>query len=286
MRLLFSAIILLLCTCVRAQEIEDVNIYKKRVLESPELQILTSYYTQDGDFAAVSGGTGTEKLTDAHPTIIIAVPLSEDDVITASIGVSVYSSASSSNIDPFDGGGRANPFQASSGASKADNWANGTFTYSHSSDDRNSVWSLTASGSSEYDYTSIGVGGSFTRLMNEKNPEISLKASAYIDGWQRIYPTELRPFGANGPGLDDELFQRYQITGNTAYSPAFVPFDKSGRQSYNLGLNFSQILSQNLQGMLSVDLVQQNGLLSPPSNGYISPTLRTASSKNSNSPTT
>lgn len=264
MRYPFLALLLLLCTCVRAQENPAGKDYKKRVLENAELQILTSYYSQDGQNAAVTGGSGTEQLTDVHPTIVMSIPLNEDDVLTASFGVSVYSSASSSNINPFDGRNPANPFQASSGASSGDNWVNGTVTYSHSSDDRNTVWSGTLSGSAEYDYVSLGAGGSYTRLMNEKNTEISVKASAYLDTWQRIYPIELRPFGTDGPGLNDRLFQQYTITGNQNYAPAFVPFATSGRQSYNVGLNFSQLLSRSLQGMLSFDYVQQSGLLSTP----------------------
>lgn len=250
-------------TCVRAQSTGKDTLYKKRVLETAELQILSSYYRQDGNNAAVSGGTGTEQLTDLHPTVIYAVPLNDDDVLTVNVGISAYSSASSSNIDPFDGGSRADPFQASSGASKADNWTNVTASYSHSSDDRNTVWSANLSGSTEYDYTSVGLGGSYTRIMNQKNTELSLKANAFIDGWNAIYPSELRPFDG-GDGLNDRLFQRYAITGNLNYAPGFAQLEKTGRQSYNLGVNFSQILNRNLQGTLSFDVVQQNGLLSTP----------------------
>lgn len=212
--------------------------YKKRVLETSELQILTSYYQQDGQNAAVTGGRGTEYLTDVHPTVILATPLSDDDVLTASVGISAYTSASSSNVDPFDGDAPANPFQASSGASSSDVWMNAALTYTHSSDDRNTLWSGTLSGSNEYDYKSFGVGGSYTRLMNAQNTELTLRASTYQDGWKLIYPIELR--------------EREGLLGQT------------GRQSYALGVNLSQIVSSRMQGMLSLDLVQQNGLLSTP----------------------
>ena len=212
--------------------------YKKRVLETSELQILTSYYQQDGQNAAVTGGRGTEYLTDVHPTVILATPLSDDDVLTASVGISAYTSASSSNVDPFDGDAPANPFQASSGASSSDVWMNAALTYTHSSDDRNTLWSGTLSGSNEYDYKSFGVGGSYTRLMNAQNTELTLRASTYQDGWKLIYPIELR----EREGL----------------------LEQTGRQSYALGVNLSQIVSSRMQGMLSLDLVQQNGLLSTP----------------------
>ena len=86
-----------------AQEEQQESTYKKRVLETTEVDLLSSYYSQDGNNAAVSGGIGTEELTDATGTIVVAIPLNDDDVLTIDAGVSAYTSASSSNINPFDG---------------------------------------------------------------------------------------------------------------------------------------------------------------------------------------
>ena len=238
--------------------------YKKRVLENTEIDFLSSYYSQDGNNAAVSGGTGTEELTDFTPTIVVSIPLNADDILTIDAGVSAYTSASSSNINPFDGSGQADPFTASSGASSGDTWANINGTYSHSSDDRNTIWTANASLASEYDYFSVGFGGSFTKLFNEKNTELTLHTKIYLDTWKPIYPIELRPFGENGAGLNDGLFQRNSITGNPDYNPRFSEFTDKGRNSYSLGLNFSQILSERLQGSMALDVVSQNGLLSTP----------------------
>ncbi|MGB5654292.1 MAG: hypothetical protein WBM56_10720 [Robiginitalea sp.] len=41
------------------QEESEARTYKKRVLESTEISFLSSYYTQDGVNAAVTGGIGT-----------------------------------------------------------------------------------------------------------------------------------------------------------------------------------------------------------------------------------
>ncbi len=242
---------------------DSTSVYKKRVLETTEIDILSSYYSQDGDNAAVSGGIGTEELTDATATFVVAIPLNDDDVLTIDAGVSAYTSASSSNINPFDDG-VADPFQASSGASSSDVWANMTGSYSHSSDDRNSIWSAKVSVSTEYDYFSLGFGGSYTRLFNEKNTEVSINASVYLDTWNAIYPIELRPFGANGSGLGNSLFTRNTIVGNPNYNPKFTEFADESRNSYNLGFGFSQILHRDVQGSLALDLVQQQGLLSTP----------------------
>ncbi len=254
------------CASSLAQEKQQDSIttYKKRVLEATEVDFLTSYYTQDGDNAAVTGGIGTEELTDVTPTIVVSIPLNDDDILTIDAGISAYSSASSSNINPFDGNQPANAFIESTGASKGDVWTNLNVNYSHSSDDRNNTWSTNLSISSEYDYFSIGIGGSYTRLFNQKNTEISIKGNVYFDTWNAIYPQELRFFNQGGNRLDDSFFNNFTITGNTNYTPQFTEFDNEGRNSYSLGLGFSQILSRNTQGSIVIDVVQQDGLLSTP----------------------
>lgn len=247
---------LLLCVGILFQGIaqDSTSTYKKRVLETTEVDFLMSYYTQEGSNAAVSGGLGTEELTDIAPTIIVSMPLNDDDVLTVDFGISAYTSASSSNINPLDSNGPADPFVASSGASSGDVWGNLTGSYTHSSDDRNDIWSAKVSVSTEYDYFSFGFGGSYSKLFNERNTELSLNANVFIDSWSLIYPIELR-------GID---LSNYSVSGNVNYNPAFVPLDSKGRNSYSLGFGFSQILSKRMQGSIAVDLVQQQGQLSTP----------------------
>lgn len=263
----YSFLILLLffvCTGYAQEEHQEIpQAYKKKVLEKIEIEFLSSYYVQEGENAAVSGGIGDEHLTDITPTFIVSVPLNEDDVLTVDAGISAYTSASSSNINPFDGKSPANPFQASSGASSADFWAGLNANYSHSSDDRNKIWTGKLSAATEYDYFSIGFGGSYTRLFNEKNTEISVNTTIYLDTWKLIYPIELRSFNS---GEDEDHFNinKYTITGNSNYNPQFTEFTDKKRNSYALGASFSQILSKKLQGLISVDLVRQEGLLSMP----------------------
>ncbi len=234
----FSLLIILFSASIFAQD--TTTTYKKRVLEAVEIDFLTSYYSQDGNNAAVSGGIGTEKLTDFTPTIVVAIPLNADDVLIIDAGVSAYTSASSSNVDPFDGGSPADPFTASSGASASDLWAGGNVAYSHSSDSRNDIVGAKISVSSEYDYFSVGAGGSYTKLFNEKNTELSVHANVYLDTWTLLYPIELRE------------------------SATFLRLDTKNRNSYSIGIGASQILSKSIQASLSLDLIQQQGLLSTP----------------------
>jgi len=243
---------------------DSTSVYKKRVLESVEIDFLASYYTQDGNNGAVCGGIGTEELTNITPTLVVSVPLNDDDVLTIDAGISAYSSASSSNINPFDGSEPADPYIAASGASSSDVLIHFTGIYSHSSDDRNNIWSAKVLFSNEYDYSSIGFGGSYSKLFNEKNTEVGISANVFFDKWKPIYPYELRPFAPGGDGLNDWLFQKYTITGNPNYNPTFTEFDNDTRQSYSVGFSFSQILSSRMQGSLLLDFVQQQGLLSTP----------------------
>jgi len=189
---LFVFLILVSALC-KGQE--DTS-YKKRVLETTEIDLLFSYYGQDGQNAAVTGGEGTEELTDATSSIVVRIPISEDDIITVDAGISAYTSASSSNVNPLDGDVNriASPFSASSGASRQDVLAHFSPTYTHSSDDRNSIVTAKAYISAEYDYFSFGFGGGYTQLFNEKNTELSINAQVYLDKWNPQYPVELRDF--------------------------------------------------------------------------------------------
>jgi len=270
--------------------------YKKRVLETTEVDIITSFYTQDGDNASVTGGIGTEKLTDLATSFTVSIPLNDDDVLTIDATISAYTSASSSNLDPFDISGAsgdgedddrsshiskeiatnaASPWVESSGASKGDVWKSLNISYSHSSDDRNTILGANANFASEYDYASIGLGGSFTKLFNKKNTEFSVKANIYLDNWKPAYPTELDSYLDDNQNLNDGHFQGIDIldqNGNIIdknSSTIWTPFkstliDDTSRNTYSVSVSFSQILSKKSQLSLFFDLVQQNGWLGNP----------------------
>ncbi len=279
---------------------DSTTVYKKRVLESTEVDFLLSYYSQDGDNASVTGGVGNEELTDITPTIVVSYPLNDDDVLTVDFGISSYTSASSSNLDPWDSSGASNgdddddeddddgfrnaagsvegsPWVASSGASGKDTWAGVSASYSHSSNDRNFIWSGNLSFSTEYDYTSIGFGGGVTKLFNEKNTELNIAAQVYLDTWNPMYPTELDTYLEVGGNLNTGFFQGVSIwnqngdeidkSGNdeTNWNPMNYNYiNDKGRNSYSVSVSFSQILSKKAQASLFFDIVQQQGWLANP----------------------
>ncbi|MCF8217922.1 MAG: DUF3570 domain-containing protein [Bacteroidales bacterium] len=272
----------------------DSTTYKKKVLETTELELLMSYYEQDGDNAAVTGGIGTEELTNYTPTMVISIPLSDDDVLTVDAGLSAYTSASSSNVNPFsmsgasgsdddddddddDKNGKAtnvptgSPWVASSGASKKDILGNVSLDFAHYSDDRNSIWNVNAAFSKEYDYMSFGFGGGITRLFNERNTEINLKGQVYLDQWKRIYPTELHEYMKYGENFQNNgYFENVNVRDESgavsaSYNPFnFQPHQNKNRNSYSASLFFSQILTKRMQFAMFGDVVYQHGLLSTP----------------------
>ena len=104
------------------------------------------------------------------------------------------------------------PWVASSGASKSDVLTAVHVDYSHSSDNRNFIWGPNISFSNEYDYTSFGLGGNVAKLFNEKNTEIGLKGTVYLDKWRPIYPTELHEYDLYGSNfLSQGYFQGVNV---------------------------------------------------------------------------
>jgi hypothetical protein len=245
------------------------NTYKKRVLESIEIEIISSLYNQFGDSAAVCGGLGTEELQDATATIVISAPLNDDDILKFDAGISSYTSASSSNINPFSKKKEASPFNASSGASKEDEWSSYSLSYLHYSDDRNKIVNTKISVADEYDYSSFGFGLGYTSVFNRKNTELSINSNVYFDQWKLLYPIELRNKNLNDKSKDDDDddfdISLYTVSG-AAYSPEkyFTPLADKKRNSYSLSFGLSQILSKNLQTSFNLDVVKQKGLLSTP----------------------
>jgi hypothetical protein len=54
-----------------AQVKDSTTTFKKRVLENTEVDVLLSYYNQDGVHSAVNGGIGSEKLSDIASNIVV-----------------------------------------------------------------------------------------------------------------------------------------------------------------------------------------------------------------------
>ena len=217
----------------------DTSAYQKKPLQLEEANLLFSYYQQDGNNSAVTGGVGSEKLSDA--ATVIKVQLSKqgqkgrEHTIHFDLGIDYYTSASSDKIDP----------STVSSASSSDTRIYPSVSWQMADEQKGFSLGAGTSFSNEYDYTSFGLGVNGSWFSPGHNRELGLNLQAYIDQWQVIYPIELRrqyetenPLGLNG----------------------------SGRNSFSASLVYSQVVSRRLQIALLADGVYQQGLLSTPFN--------------------
>ncbi len=197
-----------------------------------EVSFLTSYYQQDGVHSPVTGGSGTEQLSNIAPVVYVYVPLDSGKAIGASAGVDFYSSASSDNIDnPYLSGNHI------SGASANDIRHHYTLSYSHGKHGNKHTYKLGAS--SEYDVTSLSGGYSFERTSTNQQRGFSAGINYFFDDWKLIYPVELR-------------------NGTVQYLSA----DK--RHTLDLQLSQSFIINRRMNMAISIEALGQYGMLSTP----------------------
>ena len=206
---------------------EDNDTLKKKKMSESEVNILFSYYTQDGNNSAVTGGKGTEALQDYAPAIIATLAINDQHKVTANGGIDYYTSASSDMID-----------QNFSSASREDVRIHGAIGYAYSSPLKTWTYGMKIGGSTEYDYVSYHFGASVGWLSKNQNTGIDLSGQAFLDSWLLIYPRELR---RKGPLVDTDK-----------------------RRSYTLSLTFSHLINKRMQFALTGDFVHQQGLLSTP----------------------
>jgi hypothetical protein len=181
------------------------------------------------------------------------MPIGSDGILTVDTGLSAYTSASSSNVNPLDGNEPASPWVASSGPSRSDVLAHFNPSYAHFSADRNTIYNASLAVSKEYDYQSFGFGAGVSKLYNEKNTEVGLNVQVYLDQHDPQYPIELRTGFFNG-----------NIRGEGTYTNDFAAFSQAKRNTYALSFNVAQILTAKMQASLFIDAVMQEGLLSSP----------------------
>ena len=231
----------------------DSSAYKKQKLKIEEVNFISSYYTQDGDNSAVTGGKGTEKLTDIATTFEIKVSKRDQynhkHNFGFELGIDSYTSASSDKIDPH----------TVTSASYQDVRVYPSVNYSYENEEKNYILSGGLSFSGEFDYTSIGGSFGFTKISKDKNREFTAKGMAFFDTWKVILPIELR----NAPSDKDANHG-----------------DMKPRTSYNLGLTLSQVINRNFQMAFLTDIGYQQGLLATKFNRvYFNDALATVKSE-------
>lgn len=213
-------------------------IYEKKTLTFEEANIVSSYYHQDGIHSAVTGGVGTEKLTDVANVIDFKLSFQTANGKKHSIGVEVgidyYTSASTDNIDT-----------KISSASSSDTRYYPSINYSIENLKTGVTLGANLAYSKEYDYRSNGVGFFINKSSEDKRTEFGARANVFLDTYTQFVPVELR----------SELPPKNQKKGKIGDVP---------RNTYDLSLHISRIFSERFHAALTMDFNYQTGLLSTP----------------------
>lgn len=202
-----------------------LTTYEQPDWQTIDIDFLSSYYTQDGNNSPVTGGIGTEQLTDFTQKVILTVPVSPKLILNLDGGYDYYSSASTDNIDNIR-----------SSDSAQDMRIHGNAGFSYKLTDQKTV-GFRIGASSEYDYTSINGGLNYSLISKDNNTSISLGLQAFFDKWIPYYPRELR-------------------------RSARIPTDQ--RRSYNASLGITRVLNKKMQLSLQAEAIYMEGLLSTP----------------------
>lgn len=229
-RLSFAATFIYLVTLAAfSQPSSDSSGYRNRKLKPEEVNFVSSYYKQDGNNSAVTGGIGSERLSDFATTIDIRLSrydhLHRKHSVSGEVGIDVYTSASSDKIDP----------STISSASSQDVRVYPSLTYAITNENKGSTVSGTASVSTEYDYFSAGLATGWSKLSKDRNREFSARGQIFLDTWSVILPIELR--------------SSTKISGTKP------------RNSYSTSFTLSQVLTRRLHVLFLADFAFQQGQL-------------------------
>ncbi|MGZ8511510.1 MAG: DUF3570 domain-containing protein, partial [Chitinophagaceae bacterium] len=201
--------------------VKDSSQYKSRKLTFEEANLVTSYYHQDGNNSAVTGGIGSERLSDYSGAIDLKFlkwdRKDRKHSFDFELGIDHYTSASSDKVD----------LQANSSASSADTRIYPSVNWSVENEKKGTTFGAGLSASNEYDYQSFGANIHFARKTRNRSGEFAAKLQAYVDNVKYILPVELRP--NNGGGDDDD------------------DYGSKARNSFSTSLSYSQVINKNLQ---------------------------------------
>lgn len=221
------------------QPVKDSTNYEARKLKVDEVNFVSAYYHQNGNNSAVTGGIGTENLTDFANTLDIQLSKltgnGHKNTYTFELGIDHYTSASSDKIDPY----------SISSASRQDTRIYPSLNWTNSNEKTGNAFGFTASISHEFDYQSKGLGFNLTRVSKDKNTQFDFKLQAFLDTWKVILPVELRPPGyGSGSNKDDR-----------------TPVPTKPRNSFSTSFSLSQVLTTRLQALFVIEPSYQKGLL-------------------------
>jgi Protein of unknown function (DUF3570) len=215
------------------------SVYKKQRISKTQIQVLFSYYEQDGNHSAITGGIGTEYLHVYAPEFTITQLPDSLNTFQFNGGVDVITSASMDNID----------FVVSS-PSRVSARLHLSQGYSHLFRKSNLRAGINAGYSLEAAYMSIPLGLNLSKSNTSGSREFSGSLQCFFDDlrWGRLNSEYGKPVGLIYP-----VELRYKNW-----------FNIYRRNSYNLDFAYYQVINQRMQFAVFPELVYQKGLLCTP----------------------
>jgi hypothetical protein len=258
------------------------DIFQSRPLKIEEINLVTSYYSQNGSHSAVTGGgtayvglggkagllilPGSEQLNDFSNFLELKLvgygETGNKHTITAGLGIDHHTAASQKYISPT---GASNP--GGTRVYPSLNWTVENLK-------QGTEFGLGTYYSHEYNYTSFALDG-HVGYKNKTGGEFGLKASAYLDQVSLIYPTDDSTLYKTGTNSITTPLDQLVITTNASRSVGGVAnyvvggaaessIPTTPRNTYTTSLTYSQVINKSLQMAVLFDLVKQDGYLGLP----------------------
>jgi len=224
LRTVFVALVLTLVVALPAFTQTDLE-------GSLDVDILFSYYDQDGDHSPVTGGIGSEALQVVSPVVVIGWRMNEKWTLSADIGVDQMSSASIGAIQME---------LSSASIPDGDTRTFGNFRAGRKFG--NQTLGFTVGAAKEYDYQSISYGLDWAMTFNQENTAVSAAVRRYDDAIDLI--------GIDGYGYQGEGLPTTTGTGD--------------RTTTDLFFSISQTLGRKTAASIELLLSQQEGYLATP----------------------
>jgi hypothetical protein len=232
-------ILLLLAVSFISKGQQQDSTFTKKAVKSTQYEFLFSYYKQDGNHSAVTGGTGTEELKVFINKLNVTHAIDSFNTILIEAGVDMISSASTDKID----------FTISSASAKDKRfWI--AAGYQRGSKDKRQHFGLRPSFSMESDYLSWGLNGWWTKRNDLNNWRYGVNLQAYADDlrWGRLNADYKRPVTVVYPvELRDSVW-----------------FDIYMRYTVNIDFDIQHDINRRMSIGFFPGVIFQNGLLSTP----------------------
>ncbi|MBD1362924.1 DUF3570 domain-containing protein [Mucilaginibacter sp. ZT4R22] len=223
----------------------DTSHFNPRKFHLDEINFVSSYYSQTGIHSPVTGGIGSQEVTDVLGGITLNfVRTNRNDnknTLTLGLGIDYHSSASQA-------------FVSTTGASRrTGRRIYPSIDWSVESKKTGNVFGVGAYLSNEYNYKSVGGDVHYALKTDNRNGEFTVKLQGYFDRVTLIYPSEFVP--------PETVPSEGSVPGAFGHADNF---GTSPRRTFTASFGYSQVINSRLQIALLADLVRQNGLLSLP----------------------